>query len=386
MRTCIYCQEDKAEGEFSLEHVIPQCLGGSAVSDEFKTSNVCRKCNNDFGLFIDASFEKSWFVSHQLQANARALFDPLRPRALPLICMGPCNLNVPGMLDTEVCESWLGPFGEQIFWVRPHDERLYWYSGGNPRTAKSVASRAYFIFSINSTKDPALTWLSFKEAFSSRRVKKVMCSKIVGADPREIGFSDTDPLDEERIRFFLNRQIDDPQLHISLALNTAFDLRFMAKLAIGISHCLWDKSSISETYANELHKALWHKPEDELPLIYGSTAFGNEIDPVFSKFAGLEGAVVLLITRVGNGTAINLNLGPRLNWTIKIAEHLDGLSAVDDRAILIFKSIGKCVQMPLHEFLAFKLGRTTHPELLAVEAIMRRSREYFASLSPTATS
>lgn len=102
MRTCIYCRKDKPNEEFSLEHVIPQCLGGSIAPNEFKTRDVCEKCNNDLGLFVDASFEKSWFVSQQLQANARALFEPSHPQALPLICMGPCDLNVPGMLETEV--------------------------------------------------------------------------------------------------------------------------------------------------------------------------------------------------------------------------------------------------------------------------------------------
>jgi hypothetical protein len=380
LRTCIYCRKDKLDEEFSLEHVIPQCFGGSFAPDEFKTRDVCEKCNNDLGLFVDASFEKSWFVSQQLQANARALFDPSHPQALPLICMGPCDLNVPGMLETEVCESWLGPFGEQIYWVRPHDERLYWYGGGNPRTTKSVASRAYFMFSINSAKDAALTWLSFKEAFPGRRVKKVMCTQVVGADPAEIGFSKADPLDEDRIKFFLDKYVGDPHLHIRLSMNTEFDLRFMAKLAIGISHCSYDRASISEAYSNELHKALWHKPDEELPLINGNTAFGNETDPRFSELAGLDGAIVLLITRAGSGTAVNLNLGPRLNWTIKVAEHSGNSPAIQDRAIVIFKSIGKCVQMPLHEFVAFKLGRTIHPELQAVARIMRTSHEYFASL------
>lgn len=381
MKSCIYCRKFKHDEEFSLEHVIPQCLGGSCVPDEFKTRDVCKKCNNNLGLFVDASFEKSWFVSHQLQANARALFDPSHPQALPLICMGPCNLRVPGMLETEVCESWLGPFGEQIYWVRPHDESLYWYSGGNPRTSKSVASRAYFMFSINSTKDTSLAWLSFKEAFSGRRVKKVMCTQVVGADPGEIGFSEADPLDEERILFFLNRCVDDPHLHIRLGMNIEFDHRFMAKLAIGISHCLYDKAQISEAYADELHKALWHKPDEEPPLINGSTAFGADTDPKLSGFAGLDGAIVMLISKVKNGTAINLNLGPRLNWTIKVAEHINGSPAIEDRAIVIFREIGKCIQMPLHEFVAFKVGRTIHPELQAVTSVIRKSHEYFASLA-----
>ena len=37
---CIYCREEKQIDEFSLEHVVPQFLGGNFVSDKFKTINV----------------------------------------------------------------------------------------------------------------------------------------------------------------------------------------------------------------------------------------------------------------------------------------------------------------------------------------------------------
>ncbi|MFA5016764.1 MAG: HNH endonuclease [Methylobacter sp.] len=168
MHTCIYCRKEKTDEDFSLEHVIPQCLGGALAPDELKTRDVCEKCNNDLGLFVDASFEKNWFVSQQLQVNARAQFNPSNPKAIPLVCMGPCELDVPGILQTEVCESWLGPFGEQVYWVRPHDEKLYWYGGGNPRTTKSVESRAYFMFSINSSKNAKKHGVrSFNHTFSA---------------------------------------------------------------------------------------------------------------------------------------------------------------------------------------------------------------------------
>ena len=325
MRICIYCQIEKADEEFSLEHVIPQCLGGAFAPDDLKTHDVCRKCNSDLGLFVDASFEKNWFVSHQLQSNARTLFDPSNPIALPLLCMGPCELMVPGMLPSEVCESWLGPFGEQVYWIRPKDERLYWYGGGNPRTTKSVPSRAYFMFSVNSHKNPELTWISFKEAFSDRHVRKVMCTEITGADSGTIGFFKPDDIDAQRIEFFMSTCLSNPQLHIQLAMYTKYDLRFMAKLAIGISHCLYGNKSSTESYASELQKTLWHKPNDELPLICGITSFSDEADPKFVELASVKGAIVILITRCLNGTALNLNLGQKLNWTIKIAEHPEGI-------------------------------------------------------------
>jgi HNH endonuclease len=383
MRVCIYCRQLKPEEDFSLEHVIPQCLGGATAPDDFKTRDVCKKCNNDLGLFVDAAFEKSWFVSMQLQENARAQFNPLSPKAIPLVCMGPCELEVPGLQADEVCESWLGPFGEQVYWLRPRDERLYWYSGGNPRTVKSANSRAYFMFSINSKRSAGLTWLSFEKAFSGRRVKKIMCTQVSGADPKSIGFSEPDSLDEARVDFFMSHSLTGSSRKISLAIYTRFDLRFMAKLAIGLSHCLYEKTDVCKDYAYELHRALWHRPGEELPLINASTSFSTEIDPRFSEITGIRGAVVLLVTRVPSGTAVVLNLGPRLNWFIKIAEHVNEPSSYQDQVIIIFSALEKCFRMPLQDYIAFKCNALRLPGLDEIINQIQSTDEYFAKLSQT---
>lgn len=380
MRTCIYCRNPKIESEFSLEHVIPQCLGGALAPDVFKTRDVCKKCNNDLGLFVDASFEKSWFVSTQLQENARLQFNPAHPKALPLVCMGPCELKVPALKTEEVCESWLGPFGEQIYWLRPADENLYWYNGGNPRTTKTIESRAYFLFSINSVKNFGLTWLSFEKAFVGRRVRKIMCTQVLGANPKSIGFSDPDQLDEERIKFFTEQLPARPPIKVNLSIYTKYDLRFMAKLAIGLSHCLHENSEISEGYASELHKALWYKANDELPSIEGSTSFSTEIDLKFSDIVGIKGAIVLLITKIPNGTVANLNLGPRLNWSIKISEHLIEPAHSLDQAIVIFSEIGKIFKMSFQDYIAIKAKSLYHAELDEISRQIKSTEEYFKSL------
>lgn len=88
MRQCIYCRKEKDETDFTLEHIIPQFLGGAYAPDCFKVRNVCGPCNNNLGLFVDAAFEKSWFVSNRLKLAAYALFDPNGAVGLPLVCMG----------------------------------------------------------------------------------------------------------------------------------------------------------------------------------------------------------------------------------------------------------------------------------------------------------
>ncbi len=90
---------------------------GIYAPDFLKTRNVCGKCNSNLGLFVDASFEKNRMVSNWLSHAASAFYDPEHPVGLPFICMDNCDLNPPGLPEGYVCESWLWPLGEQVYWL-----------------------------------------------------------------------------------------------------------------------------------------------------------------------------------------------------------------------------------------------------------------------------
>lgn len=49
MDTCIICRIAKKDSDFSLEHIIPQYLGGT-----LETKSVCRSCNNTLGTKVDS--------------------------------------------------------------------------------------------------------------------------------------------------------------------------------------------------------------------------------------------------------------------------------------------------------------------------------------------
>lgn len=385
MRHCIYCLSEQAATDFSLEHVVPQFLGGAFAPDTLKTSDVCRKCNSNLGLFVDAAVEKNWIVSNWLRQSARAFFDPNNPAGLPLICMGNSDLSPPGCPEKYVCELWLGPFGEQVYWVRPHDERLYWYVGGNPRTAKTVETQAYFMFSERSHKNPTMTWLSFQMAFEGRRVKKIMCTKVVGANPLEIGFEHPDELDQQRIEYFLNASAVSNDRKNSYSFNTQFDLRFLAKLAIGVSYCLFGKKVLDTQYGRELNKALWHREDEDLPLVRGLPMLAQRKDPTLSNLVGFQYAVTLVLFATPEGVSINLNIGAELNWTVLCASCED-LTAEDiakignGKILLLFRSPQKGIFMDFPLYLAHKLGHSRHAELVEIEKLIEKSEGYLKAL------
>lgn len=385
MRTCIYCREAKADGDFTLEHVLPQFMGGAYAPERFKVRDVCKRCNSNLGLFVDAGFEKNWFVSNKLREAAYAFFDPSNPVGLPLICMGKSDLAPPQQQESEICESWLGPLGEQIYWIRPHDERLYWYTGGNPRTTKTIDSRAYFLFSERSPKNPLISWLAFRDAFEGRRIKKIMCTTVDGANPADIGFEVPDDLDERRVEFFNEVCFTSKTRQNRLAIYTLFDFRFLAKLGLGVAYSLFGAKALQTAYAEELYKALWYREGDSQPQINGTSAITHGSDPQFSRLAGEENAVTVTILPSPEGIAVSLNLGASLNWVVMCASQ-EGLTAQDiaplqgGRVIVLYRQLQRGIDMALPEYIAHKCGSRPHPELTEISARSALHRDYFKNL------
>lgn len=386
MKHCIYCRTDKVDSDFTLEHVIPQFLGGAYVPDFLKTRDVCRKCNSNLGLFVDASFEKNWLVSNWLRHSASAFYDPGQPMGLPLICMGNSDLNPPGLPDGYVCESWLGPLGEQVYWLRPHDEKMFGFVGGNPRTTKTVETRAYFLFSERSHKDMFRTWLSFEMAFEGRKVKKVMCTEIRGADPAEIGFMKPDNLDSLRIEYFRSQCAISQTRQNKLSIDINFDHRFLAKLAIGVSYCLFGKKVLETDYAKELQKGLWHREGDDHPMMRGRPMFAEEGDPLFNSLIGFPNAVTITILLSSEGVSLNLNIGAKLNWTVLcVPQYIltaeEKAKIGDGRIMILVRSLKKCVYLTLPEYLAHKSNVAVIPELRDILERSDKNKEYLLSLS-----
>lgn len=386
LRLCVYCRTEKPEKKFSLEHVIPQCLGGAYAPDNLKTRDVCQRCNGVLGLYVDAAFEKSWFITTKLQQNAVAFFDPQQEEGLPLTCFAICTThNPPAMPDGYICELWSGPLGEQVYWIRPDDRRLFWYAGGNPVTAKQVDSWAYFLFSQRSILNPRITWNSFRDSFSRRRVKKIMCTMVDGADPATIGFSEPDDIDQQRIQYFLDHSNDTIKNRIPHHVH--FEFRFLAKLAIGVSYCLFGKKALETDYSRQLHSALWHNIDDdesEWPEINGA-GFAHATDSAFHQLMGFPNAITVGISVNSHGIALNLNISQESNFSIKCAS-LENLEPDDYRdikdgiIIVLFKPLKQGFAFPLTDYVAHKLNKRILPDLAAIEELAEKRKDYFANL------
>lgn len=376
-KRCIYCRTEKAIDKFTLEHVVPRFLGGACMPDEFKVNNVCASCNNNLGLFVDAGFEKNWVISNWLNYSSRMFYEPDSNSGISLVCMGEVDFSLPFLEGGDVCELWLGVLGEQVYWVRPRDERLYWYSGGNPRTVKKVETVAYFFFSERYHVNPKLSWLSFKEAFEGRNVKRVIGTKISGIDSAPAGFSVPDATDITRIEYFRSDVFLKEDRVCRASFYIDYDLRFMAKLSIGFAYAIFGDSALEGNYAENLYKALWHRSDDDLPDVRGSSHFSVSSDKYLEEFFGVAGAVTILLTPSPEGVILGLNIGGHVYISMLCASFEDvkpeRWTGDMGMVFVLFKDVRECVSLTLNEYIGHKTGVAIN---LKLKEISDRANKY----------
>ncbi|MFC3674058.1 HNH endonuclease [Ferrovibrio xuzhouensis] len=386
MPVCIYCEKEKPASEMTLEHVIPKFLGGACAPDRLKTNRVCQKCNNDLGLFVDASFAKSYLVEGWLNQQAFRCYDPKKPTGLPLIFLHKLRLELPGISEIEDCDLYSGPLAERIIWVRHKDERLYWYTGGNPRTAKDRESRAYFFLSKRSHQDFDVVWRTFHAAFKGQKVRKVLAAQIEGLNPIDFGFSPPDALDQQRIDFLTEpRNFVAEQPKGQVALNLHHDFRFLAKLARGIGFCLVGDKALTGRYAEEVSQALRYRAGSEMPALRGVGSLHLAVGTA-GEIIGHESAVVVILSQIPEGIGISLHIGPRVSSAVLCLEA--GILTDGDRksigngvALILFPFLGRAVELPLLDYLLHRLGQFRHPDLAQIEDQIGQNKDYFGNLA-----
>ncbi|WP_417821124.1 HNH endonuclease [Terasakiella sp.] len=372
MLVCIYCEEEKGDKNFSSEHVIPKSLGGAQVPDRFKTQRVCETCNNNLGLFVDASFEKNWFISNWLHAIYPT--DKIQDgfKEIPLICIGILKEKAPFLQTDEICEYYLGPNHESIFWIRPDDERLFGYVGGNPRTTKDANTRAYFFMSKKSESNAHAMLYSFKHAFSGRKVDKILAGQIDGFEISKIGLRPPNEHEKTEIQWLDNYAFNqNEKVQCQIRHYGRFDIRFLSKLARGLSFCIWGDKVLQSPYSREIFKGIWLKNDEPMPDTKNVSIFANQDQNLLDRF-GYPKAIVITFMQIDKNISMCVNIGTKKSARIICADE-KMLTDIDRRkiegglAIVIFSFLKKAISMTLMEFLAHKDGTLPHPELAKIE-------------------
>ena len=380
--TCLYCGKEKQQSESSLEHAIPQFMGGKYAPKIFQITNVCTTCNNDLGLWVDASYAKSWFITNHLAEAARLLCTNPHDPGLPLSCMGKVqipNLEVP---YEHVAENWLGPSGETITWIRPHDERMNSYTGGNPINTKKKSSVAYY-FPVSENQEKIMLGLrSFHRALEKRKVRKTLCTELrdtngFAVDPKKWGFDSPTPYDMTN-REAIRTAIHTGNIRARFSMDTKFDQRFMCKHALGIGYSLFGEVFLSHSTADEARKGVWPPSDGPKSAIRGTSSIFTS-DTFLASMAGYPGAVAIIVMKPGPSWSMCVSIDEKLPFVIELgpgtmtSQHVN---PEEGYALLLFPYLEKCVELTVVALIAHRQGVMKHLALEQIDAIRGEAAQF----------
>lgn len=380
---CLYCGDEKSENEKSLEHAIPQFMGGEFAPQQYMLQNVCKQCNNRLGLFVDAAYAKSWFVTNGLSIAAHKLYTTLTDQPLPLVCIGLSKISGLIIDDEQVAEHWTGPSGETIIWLRANDERLHGYSGGNPIDKKKKPSTAYLCLTGQDPVRWQIGIASFLQMFKHKKVRKILCAKIIGQTEELPGF-DVRTMDDESNVETIMAALNANGVGCQASFNLRFDQRFLAKMALGVGYSLFGEPYLDTDIAKEARKTCW--PKDGKPgQTRGSTTFKMLENPLLPKLIGYPGAVVFVMMITGSSYILSASIDQAIPFVVELAPSTlssNFISREDGYTLVLFPSLGKAIEMTLTELIAHSSGTQKHPELEAIDARFQKSEEFWSQLAP----
>lgn len=388
MFECLYCGKTMDPKHSSLEHAVPQFLGGAAAPARFHLKNVCATCNNRLGLFVDASYAKAWFTTNALADAARLLCTSENDPGLPPTYLGHAKIQGLIVPPDYVAEHWLGPFGETIIWVRYHDERMDAYAGGNPIDARRVSSTAYFVPTMSDGPKLRMAFKSFDRMVEKKKVRKILCAKVLDASGVQVraaldGFELPNASEQLAVAAIL-QQINSRTMRGTSSINVEFDRRFICKLALGVGFALFGEAFLSQPTTDELRRGVWPERIEPKPMIPGSPTFSSPKDNV-AALTYYPGTVVLIAMRAGDHWSLTLTVDSLLSFTVSMgpASMIGGqINSNEGYALILMPYLEQAVELTGAELIAHRLAVKLHPDLVSIEQRRINAAAFWAQLNP----
>lgn len=388
MPFCIYCGQDKEAEVFSKEHIIPRALGGNLDSyNPFITYDVCGRCNNISGIFIDEPFIKSWFTQHNRAGNAFKYLDVDKDIVLPLSFMG--IVKDLGYED-KICDFWLGPIGEPIFhFHEPYPELLDVPPiVGIPTHARRKQIDYGFAFLYLKSDNPVwqkIAHYSFYNHFKKSTLYLGNAPTVQGSIYSNIP-SHLISLHEEldrKLGLDMDKEDIEP-LKLITTVNLYYGDRFLAKLALGFGAILLKESFKKSESADLLRKFMWTKTvqdREKLPVkIHNFTS--SIVNEQLKKFLSWDGGHLIHIMPYNNKLLLYVNFYGGQEATVLISsepEHWQNTEVNISTGIIyvISPTLQKCVgPLQLRDYIAHRVAPIFRVEDLAVlEEEMSRNKE-----------
>lgn len=359
--------------KFSKEHILPSSLVGMLENNgHFTITNVHEYCNNVAGLFIDAPAVKNWFVSMAIANNATNFVKIEDNPSLPLRYFG----KVPDLnYDEKICEMWIGPAGSTVY----HFHKPFPLEGlpamvGIPPSVKAKNIDYGFVFLFITNSNPI--WYptivrSLYDAFPKSKL-------YVGNDA---SFSLPFTAIPENLKDLHShlKSISGKTHNNDLVIPVTGEVRFLAKIALGIGYKLFKEDFANSESAELLRKFMWEKDSEmRKKYLVNGTGFNNikKDGESMLEILGWEGGHVLALTSVGGAIGLHFTIYNSVTSSIKIADLKEEYKSIvgDGICYIIIPGLSKVIgPIKIIEFLQHKLKMGKYNiELLQVEQEMEK--------------
>jgi len=286
LNKCIYCNQEKNEIDFSLEHIFPDAFGGSFLPQIFKTKSVCKKCNNLAGLYIDAPVINSFFASQLFLTNEYlGYYDFSNEPYIPFRYTGFANDYIKHK-DYDFCEMWLWFDGSKVYHFHNNsNDDFEFISGGDPRKRKNNKS-AGEIYIVGISNENYWIELLFKACLTKFKKSKIFLVNHLLKDNKKVH-------SEEQKRI-INELFKTKDVKNSIPNKLDFDVRFKAKLSLGLGSTLFEDSFMHSKEATNLRDIFWNKDYENLnklkPAMNNFFKENKDLDKLF-KFFNVPGTL-----------------------------------------------------------------------------------------------
>ncbi|WP_118795995.1 HNH endonuclease [Haemophilus haemolyticus] len=247
MKTCFLCGQ--TDVQMSLEHSIPQFLGGKKSDDKFKKLNLCKSCNSKLGTHVDARFARSFINSIELTDFNNDIF-PGRFASIEF----KDNDEILNLISENNYVEMMSNDKAVAFWVKENTSDFLGLVGGHPPLSKSKNSQLFLFIT--------------KEGINEFELKQLLCgirNKFKKYKKLDIllclDFSNNQSMTESELNLFRSKikeefhvdglrfywEFTEKELKIkdrlrpggknfrtSMVFDSNDDIRFLSKLFLGI--------------------------------------------------------------------------------------------------------------------------------------------------------
>lgn len=263
---CIYCNEEKDGNEFSLEHIFPSALGGKSIDNPlFRTRQVCKRCNSLAGLYVDSAFVKNFFATMLVPFSKYiGYYDFEKNPYIPFAYMGFVEyIKHPNF---EFCDKWLWSGGSMVYHFHNNSSKDFnTIAGGDPRKRKNKDAGEVYL--IGFTDNPFWITLLMKAYTKQfKKSKKFFVNYILPEELKEKRPQMNEIQKDICKKIYKLHETKEEQKH-TLAIQVNFNVRFQAKLALGLGHSLFGEDYTQSLEAKKIRDIFWNKDYKELKIL-----------------------------------------------------------------------------------------------------------------------